>query len=99
MPLGMELGLGPGDAVSDGVAVPPPLKVAQPPVEDRSSNAINVTCRSSAVVNASDRTRSMAVSVECCFRRCSELMLYHCGVSMTNKDGINIMLNEMWKSI
>ena len=33
MPLGMEVGLGPGDVVLDGVPVPPPKKKeAQPPV-------------------------------------------------------------------
>jgi len=32
MPLGTEVNLGLGDVVLDGVAAPPPLKGAQPPV-------------------------------------------------------------------
>ena len=32
MLLGTEVSLGPGDVVLDGVAAPPPLKGAQPPV-------------------------------------------------------------------
>ena len=32
MPLGMEVNLGLGDVVLDGVEAPPPLKEAQPPV-------------------------------------------------------------------
>ena len=31
MPLGMEVGLGPGDFVLDGDPAPPPLKGAEPP--------------------------------------------------------------------